>query len=413
MDEFTAVFTYISGLDIDDIDSLQSRSRGKAVGEGSGPTSPVSDEEFAFLLFAQEAQALLNITKDHIVTTRKDGDNPSRSLVEELAAIEEMARHDRQMAIALSEGREPPRRQTSLVSLRAAGLPHSEDIEPFTALEDSAASVASSSAEELQSSSTSSPPVLPSETVDILIPCPPSPVSSASKSLLPATLPPIDLSPTSILTSKPAEGSSSPGGNAVTVTPTETCIICSDIIEESVVRMPCGHTCDTGCLNNMFRTASVDESVFPPRCCQTAIPLDEVRHHLGPTVAETFQTKSLEFNTANRVYCHRPTCSAFLGAATIAPSLLSCTCSAKTCGSCKEEAHPNQGCSPPSDQVVLGLAKKNGWQRCPGCFHLVELFLGCHHMECICKKQFCYLCGVTWKGCSCPQFAEEHLILAE
>lgn len=30
--------------------------------------------------------------------------------------------------------------------------------------------------------------------------------------------------------------------------------------------------------------------------------------------------------------------------------------------------------------------------------------------RCRCRAQFCYLCGLTWKKCACPQFAERHLL---
>ncbi|KZT06379.1 uncharacterized protein LAESUDRAFT_193182 [Laetiporus sulphureus 93-53] len=162
----------------------------------------------------------------------------------------------------------------------------------------------------------------------------------------------------------------------------------------------------------MFRMATVDESAFPPSCCQAAIPLDSVRQLLDDSLVERFQRKSLEFTTTDRVYCYRLTCSTFLGGATSRPSSLRCPqCRAETCSACKEEAHETRPCSSHLNEAVLALAKERQWQRCPGCRHLVELVLGCYHMQCICKKQFCYLCAATWKECSCPQFAEERLLL--
>ena len=38
--------------------------------------------------------------------------------------------------------------------------------------------------------------------------------------------------------------------------------------------------------------------------------------------------------------------------------------------------------------------------------------MGCHHMTCICKKQFCYVCTGTWKTCGCPQWEENRLYAA-
>ncbi|KAH9950516.1 hypothetical protein B0H21DRAFT_819309 [Amylocystis lapponica] len=114
-DEFSAVLAYISQLQLEDIDDLQSRSHGKAR-DTSTSDAPLSDEEFAMMLFAEEAQGLLSVTKDYIMGPAHSG----RSLIEELAAMEEMARLDREMALALSEGREPPVRPIIDVPARPA-----------------------------------------------------------------------------------------------------------------------------------------------------------------------------------------------------------------------------------------------------------------------------------------------------
>ncbi|KAI0762798.1 hypothetical protein C8Q74DRAFT_179290 [Fomes fomentarius] len=126
---------------------------------------------------------------------------------------------------------------------------------------------------------------------------------------------------------------------------------------------------------------------------------------LGAPLVEQYKRKSREFKTKDRVYCHNPTCSAFLGGATATPAALRCTeCHSETCGSCKDAAHDGQTCDARHDEVMLEYAKGQGWQRCPACKHLVELTEGCYHMTCRCEKQFCYLCAAVWKTCECPLF---------
>lgn len=99
-----AVLQYISHLRIDDIEDLQTRSAQNA--------SSLSDEELAKLLFAEEASALLNVTRDHIAGPSTHG---TRTLMEELLAMEEMAQFDHEMALALSEDRPfPVRPETKL-----------------------------------------------------------------------------------------------------------------------------------------------------------------------------------------------------------------------------------------------------------------------------------------------------------
>jgi len=60
--------------------------------------------------------------------------------------------------------------------------------------------------------------------------------------------------------------------------------------------------------------------------------------------------------------------------------------------------------------VLMGAAESNRWQRCYGCRRVVELRSGCNHMTCMCKSQFCYVCGMKWKTCNCDQWDEERLI---
>lgn len=157
----------------------------------------------------------------------------------------------------------------------------------------------------------------------------------------------------------------------------------------------------------MFRNATKDESLYPPKCCQERIPTSEASNYLGRQTVDAFLRKSIEFDTPNRVYCHKPRCSAFLGAAADEAISLECPeCSAETCASCKAAAHSTSDCSDTQElnDMAKDMNKRQGWQRCPSCHHLVEKAEGCHHITCICSQQFCYLCAVPWKGCDCPQF---------
>ena len=92
-----AVLQYISQLDVDDIDDLQARN--------ARNESSLSDEELAKLLFAQEAESLLNLTRARIAGPSAVG---TQNFIEELIAIEEMARFDHELALALSEDRPLP-----------------------------------------------------------------------------------------------------------------------------------------------------------------------------------------------------------------------------------------------------------------------------------------------------------------
>ncbi|TCD67542.1 hypothetical protein EIP91_012296 [Steccherinum ochraceum] len=340
-----AVLQYITHLRLDDIEDLQTRSAQDA--------SSLSDEELAKLMFAEEASALLNVTRDHIAGPST---HDTRTLMEELAAMEEMARFDHEMALALSEDRPLPVRL--------------ETIRPPAAADATAELFEYADSEEEDSDDTSS-------------------IASSSGRI-----------------SAPDDSDDLPDMPLIR----HECIICGDTIAGRVIQTLCGHTFDLDCIESMFRRATRDESLFPPRCCQISIPLPDVENYLDSELVSLFEQKSVEFSTPNRVYCHHPTCSVFLGPASTKVSAIYCyECTSSTCGKCKAEAHIGNLCTAGASSDVLEIAKQEGWQRCYSCQHMVELNHGCFHMTCLCKAQFCYLCAAPWKTCTCPQFDEGRL----
>ncbi|KAH8100559.1 hypothetical protein BXZ70DRAFT_158368 [Cristinia sonorae] len=337
---------YITHLHLDDIEDLQARN--------AEDDTSLSDEELAKLIFAQEAESLLNITRDHIAGPSAAG---SQDLIEELIAMEEMARFDHEVALAIAEDRPIPMRPESTRlgrrdrPLRPPSHNESED-------DSDASTVISSSASDLENE-TSEPRAEP-PTFDLPVPY--------------------------------------------------DCTACGDLILGPVIHTLCGHTYDLGCLEVMFRKATTDESLFPPKCCQISIPLSDVEEYLDQDLVDLIGKKFVEFSTPDRVYCARSTCSAFLGPASTKVSALYCLeCTSTTCGLCKEESHLGRLCTADLSKDVLDMATKEGWQRCSSCKHLVELNHGCFHITCICKAQFCYLCAAPWKTCNCPQFDEGRL----
>ncbi|KAF7973718.1 hypothetical protein HWV62_14410 [Athelia sp. TMB] len=198
----------------------------------------------------------------------------------------------------------------------------------------------------------------------------------------------------------------------------QNCVSCMDPIRGTQVRAPCGHYYDIACVKDLFHAAIRDESLFPPRCCRTEISFAHVRPHLTAANATLFVEKQTELATPNRVYCANPACSRFLGPRNTGffARLLHCPgCATDTCPGCKgkvergirHECKPDQ-----TDQQLLDLSRTAGWARCPGCETMIELNLGCFHMTCRCRAEFCYLCRARWKTCRCPQWDERRLVAA-
>ncbi|KAG2152103.1 hypothetical protein BD769DRAFT_1342703, partial [Suillus cothurnatus] len=145
----------------------------------------------------------------------------------------------------------------------------------------------------------------------------------------------------------------------------------------------------------------------------------QVRSHLTRELLAEFTLKAQEFGTLKRVYCVAPTCSRFLGPLhegffTKVFTCPSPTCGITTCGSCRGRHEGfSHRCTPDADtEQVLTLSRASGWARCPGCAQMIELNMGCFHMTCRCKTEFCYLCKALWKSCRCPQWDEARLLAA-
>ena len=197
------------------------------------------------------------------------------------------------------------------------------------------------------------------------------------------------------------------------------CIICHESCRYfETLKTPCEHYYCKDCLVALVEAFTRDESLFPLRCCQDPIPVAEVLPNLSLTLQTIFQRKNAEFSvlTRNRLYCSNLNCSTFLGSSEgrLFLSAIGCPrCFVNTCPQCKESAHPGEGCGvSTSNEALQALAKSQGWQTCPGCNAVVELNLGCYHMTCRCRAQFCYLCAARWKTCLCPQWDEDRLMVA-
>ncbi|TFK68214.1 hypothetical protein BDN72DRAFT_898332 [Pluteus cervinus] len=197
------------------------------------------------------------------------------------------------------------------------------------------------------------------------------------------------------------------------------CAVCQDPIRGFEYRAPCGDYYDKECLVELFTLATQDESLYPPRCCRQHIPVDKVLPLMSPDAARKFRDKATEFGTLKRVYCAVPSCSRFLGpehdGGRLSPPYYPCpACRNHTCTKCKGNyAGPSHGCGASNDErEVLSLGQQEGWARCPGCNQLIELHMGCYHMTCRCRTEFCYLCKERWKTCGCVQWDENRLLLA-
>ncbi|KAH9890897.1 hypothetical protein C8Q73DRAFT_734526 [Cubamyces lactineus] len=362
--------------------------------EAKKATQGVYDEELAFRLFAEETAALHEASLNE-------------HLLDEITQMEAMDMYNHEVALALSEGREPPPMPdfSQIIPRMPRGIdwdlidfssPPSESVKPPGLPDENHAEALRKALQGLDVGFDGEDDAARHSV----------PSSQDMRSRLKELR--LELSQLDLLQAEPQLcGPLARAPTPPPLPPVYSCTVCGDDIEGTLVRLGCGHTFDTGCVTEMFKRATIDESLFPPKCCQGSIDLSAVEQYLQPTLIDVYKKKTREFTTADRVYCHEPACATFLGPATPedAPETLQCPeCDAPTCASCKEQAHPGVPCHFHAEDAVLDLGKAEKWQRCPSCKHLVELSIGCYHITCRCSTQFCYVCAALWKQCDCPLF---------
>ncbi len=166
---------------------------------------------------------------------------------------------------------------------------------------------------------------------------------------------------------------------------TRLCEVCQENIpSEDIASAPCSHGYCRDCLVIFFKISMKNESLFPPRCCDQLILLENVRNYLEPELVSDFEKKQVEFETTNRTYCHNSTCRAFIAADCISEGEAKClACHSETCTKCKAKVHEGDCPTDPNHselQQVLETAKENGWKRCYSCTRVVERNGGCYHI---------------------------------
>ncbi|PYH92715.1 putative E3 ubiquitin ligase [Aspergillus ellipticus CBS 707.79] len=192
------------------------------------------------------------------------------------------------------------------------------------------------------------------------------------------------------------------------------CAACMDSAPPcDILKAPCSHLYCRKCVTKLVESSlidEIDESLFPPRCCRTSIFLSSVRTFLGPEIGRQLEEKSIEREDPYRTYCSSTACAKYIMPFHVQGYIGTCRiCQCQTCTLCKRQAHPGAECVDDYGEV-LNIAKEQGWQRCARCRNIVELGIGCNHITCRCRYEFCYICGKLWKNCTCELWDEERLL---
>ncbi|KAK7528013.1 uncharacterized protein IWZ02DRAFT_142882 [Phyllosticta citriasiana] len=361
-------------LQLDDIDSLVSASKRK------GRMGEINDQEIALRLCHEDLEASMGILQDRkMLKSIVHAQQTDHHVLSELAGQEELAANDRDLACRLDGRPTAPKpfdfRSTEKGSLdtellaKLAALYVSKDyaVKVMTEDRDSAISVNLTPDDDDDETQVGESSTQGARSL----------VSKSSRSF------------------------------------SRECVACATKKEFfDIARAPCGDEYCGDCLDHLFLDSTKDESLYPPRCCRTPIPFALVRFVLDKEIAEEFMRKVPELETKDRTYCFVPTCSAWIHPDLIKHDVGRCPkCSLETCSLCKGKAHGLGEC-PKDEQTLqlLQLAEENHWQRCYQCRAMIEIDTGCYHMTCKCGAEWCYLCGMRWKDCTCQLFEEHHLL---
>ena len=157
------------------------------------------------------------------------------------------------------------------------------------------------------------------------------------------------------------------------------CIACEEnVADVDCVKLRCGHSFCARCLDSVFTLSMKDETVFPPRCCDSTITLRVARKHLPRNLIKEYEARCLELSTKDRIYCHEATCSAFIAPHSIHNNEAICQkCNARTCKKCRSKWHFGPCSSEEEDTTLTNLAISMSWKRCPDCKTMVEKVDGC------------------------------------
>jgi len=116
------------------------------------------------------------------------------------------------------------------------------------------------------------------------------------------------------------------------------------------------------CIEELFKASLREETRFPPACHQVHIMLKIARGHLTKATLREYEARFLELSTRNKVYCHRPHCSAFIATHSVHNGAAHCQrCRSVTCFSCRNAWHFGQ-CTPEKDAGLFELMRACNWR---------------------------------------------------
>ncbi|KAJ9183683.1 hypothetical protein P3X46_007506 [Hevea brasiliensis] len=203
--------------------------------------------------------------------------------------------------------------------------------------------------------------------------------------------------------------------------PSFVCEICVEprALNDSFNLMGCTHFYCTKCTVR-YITSKLDENITSISCpvsaCEGILEPDYCRDILPKDVFDRWGIALCEsvIDCSQKFYCPYEDCSVLLinDTRVEVENSVCPFCKREFCVKCKVPWHPEINCEKfqklkkkGDDSLLVDLAKRKKWRRCPKCKYYVEKSLGCFYMKCRCGHAFCYKCGAraSTTSHSCPK----------
>ncbi|KAK4269544.1 hypothetical protein QN277_022688 [Acacia crassicarpa] len=197
------------------------------------------------------------------------------------------------------------------------------------------------------------------------------------------------------------------------------CEICAETkwITQMIRNKTCDHSYCSDCMTKHVVT-KIQDSITAVPCpgldCESVFELEACRPWLPRDIIERWDQALCEalFLKVPKFYCPFKDCSAMMLVENEedqgAEETECLACHRMFCARCNVSWHPGVDCEEyqklnenerqREDLLVRQLAKEKKWRRCPKCRFYVEKLIGCLHITCRCKYQFCYACGEEWNS---------------
>jgi hypothetical protein len=187
---------------------------------------------------------------------------------------------------------------------------------------------------------------------------------------------------------------------------------CNSCFEKNinVINLPCSHIYCDCCMRNLFLLSLNDISLLPVRCCKIEVDINMAKELLTRDDFNKLCMRYLEQITINKIYCPNKLCSQLiiLDKINFIENIVCPNCLTILCYECKNIEHPFLTCLENQNNTILDEDKEfntlvinEDWKTCPKCRSVIELIMGCYHIICICKYEFCYICKKEWSNPTC------------